>query len=123
VHFRKNVQGITREAEKLLVKYDWPGNVRELRNVIERAIILETSETIQVESLPGEIRGKTASFEIVGIFPYDFEIPESGISLLDLEKSLIKQALQKTNYNQTRAAQLLGVSRDSLRYKKKKYHL
>jgi DNA-binding protein Fis len=55
--------------------------------------------------------------------PYDFEIPESGISLLDLEKSLIKQALQKANYNQTRAAQLLGVSRDSLRYKKKKYQL
>jgi DNA-binding NtrC family response regulator len=122
VHFRKSVQGITSEAEKLLVKYDWPGNIRELRNVIERAIILETGETIQVESLPGEIRGKTTPFE-KGILPYDFEIPESGISLLDLEKSLIKQALQKANYNQTRAAQLLGVSRDSLRYKKKKYQL
>jgi DNA-binding NtrC family response regulator len=56
VHFRKSVQGITSEAEKLLVKYDWPGNIRELRNVIERAIILETGETIQVESLPGEIK-------------------------------------------------------------------
>ncbi|NOY58045.1 MAG: sigma-54-dependent Fis family transcriptional regulator [Calditrichaeota bacterium] len=122
VQFKKNIKTISADAEKLLIKYDWPGNVREMRNVIERAIILETSENIRAESLPGEIRNNNAP-RAEGKSLYDLVIPETGIVLHEIEKSIIKQALEKTNFNQTRAAQLLGVSRDSLRYKKKKYHL
>lgn len=122
VQFRKDIRGITKEAEKYLIGYDWPGNVRELRNVIERAIILESDQKIQIDNLPGEI-GNGYKLLSKDIYSYQFEIPKEGFSLKEFEKMLIKQALRTTNNNQTRAARLLGISRDSLRYKKKKYHL
>ncbi len=122
MQFRKKIKGITEEAKKLLITYQWPGNVRELRNVVERAIILESEDFIQVDSLPGEIRREKRELRNFTL-QYDFKIPDSGISLIDLEKSIIEQALNKANYNQTRAANLLNVSRDVLRYKKKKFNL
>jgi len=122
VQFRKNIEGISPEAEELLIDYKWPGNVRELRNVIERAIILETNSIIHVESLPGEIRKDQVS-GVQSISPYQITIPDTGIKFSEIEKHIIKQALIKANYNQTKAARLIGVSRDSLRYKKKKYRL
>lgn len=122
IQFRKDIKGISPEAEELLIEYEWPGNVRELRNVIERAIILETNDTIQVESLPGEIR-KDQPAVSQSVSPYHIVIPNGGIKFSEIEKNIIKQALIKANYNQTKAAKLIGVSRDSLRYKKKKYRL
>jgi len=127
--FRKNIKGIDPAAKELLEKYRWPGNIRELRNVIERGVILETSEILQVESLPGEIinlRGikvhgpGSPDKSIATLQPEPF--PE-GTSLYDIEKQTIIQALQKTKYNQTRASRLLGITRDTLRYKMKKYQL
>ncbi len=104
--------------EELLVNYHWPGNVRELKNVIERAIILESKETILAEHLPAEIR----SGQISGEDSSDFElkIPPTGISLDRLEENLLKQALSLSGHNQTRAAKLLGLGRDALRYRMKK---
>ena len=120
--FRKNIKGITKEAENFLMEYNWPGNVRELRNVIERAIILESAQDIQNESLPAEIRNGVGIRSNIRSSS-QFEIPETGFSLSEFEKMLVKQALIRTNNNQSQAARILGITRDSLRYRKKKYHL
>ncbi|MCX6276991.1 MAG: sigma-54 dependent transcriptional regulator [Bacteroidetes bacterium] len=134
--FKKNVAGISQEAIGLLIQYNWPGNIRELRNVIERAIILETMTTVQAESLPGEIvhlhpieeSDKVTTpdrnfYPDITSSPFNFDIPENGFSLFRLEKQVIQKALEKAEYNQTKAAKLLGISRDTLRYKIKKYRL
>lgn len=122
VQFRKNVKNIHPDAEKLLIHYEWPGNIRELRNVIERAILLESSSSIQVENLPTEINN-ISTVEIRALNPYQFIFPDSGISLDELEKQIIEQALDKADNNQSKASRLLGISRDTLRYKKKKHKL
>lgn len=134
--FKKNITSVHKTAIALLKKYDWPGNIRELRNVIERAVILETMDTLQTESLPREIvhlddklnvaAAEMAESHFPGIkklSPGEIEIPEEGISLFGLEKQVIKQVLDRTENNQTKAAQLLKISRDTLRYKIKKYRL
>ncbi len=119
--FRKNVEGIEPKVRELMMKYDWPGNIRELRNVMERAVILESNSILHEDSLPGEIREDIS--EEKQCHPYNFIIPEEGISLDEMEKEILKQALQKTNNNQTKASELLGITRDTLRYKKKKHKL
>lgn len=134
--FQKNITKIDDSVNQLLMHYSWPGNIRELRNVIERAVILETMTTLQGDSLPGEI---VSSNENTGLsnnnssdlpllvndveLPFEINIPSKGLSLYDLEKQLIKQALQITENNQTKTSKLLGISRDTLRYKMKKYQL
>jgi two-component system response regulator AtoC len=119
--FRKNIGGIDEKALEVLMKYDWPGNIRELRNVMERAVILESGKNLKEESLPGEIRESIQTKAISN--PVNFIIPDEGISLYEVEKELLKQALDKAENNQTQASKLLGISRDTLRYKKKKYKL
>lgn len=119
--FRKKIDKISPDALNLMKKYNWPGNVRELRNVIERAIILESSNYLTEENLPGEIRDEVIKTKQT--HPYNFEIPDTGFSLEEMEKQIIKQSLEKSNFNQTKASQILGISRDTLRYKKKKYKL
>lgn len=120
--FRKNIRDIDPVAKNLMLSYKWPGNIRELRNVMERAIILENNEVIQAENLPYEISESMKSRSITDS-SYTFLLPDDGISLEELEKEMIHQALEKTDYNQTRAAGLLGISRDTLRYKQKKHGL
>jgi DNA-binding NtrC family response regulator len=115
--FKSNVQGISEEAEELLMGYDWPGNVRELKNVIERAVILGDEEQILVKHLPREI-AKNAQDVDVG-----FKLPEKGISLAWVERALIQQALKRANGNQVQAARLLDISRHALRHRMKKYGL
>jgi DNA-binding NtrC family response regulator len=119
--FHKKISSIDPEAGKLLEHCSWPGNVRELRNVIERAVILQSGNTLQASSLPGELNKKTQQNN--GHSGYLIEFPEEGISLDKLEKQLIIQALEKADYNQTKASKLLDISRDTLRYKKKKHNL
>jgi DNA-binding NtrC family response regulator len=129
LQFQKNIKKINDSVINLLIQYQWPGNIRELRNVMERAVILETMNTLQAESFPGEIvtlneTTKTFTQEETSFnftseklqFPFD-----ENLSLYDIEKLMIKQALQKTDFNQTKASELLGISRDTLRYKIKKY--
>jgi two-component system response regulator AtoC len=106
--FKKNTHGISREALDCLMRYDWPGNIRELRNVIERAMILETKPQVEIQDLPREITRHPV--EDAGTGPRE-----------EAEKDLVKQALERTRGNQTRAARLLNISRDALRYKMKKF--
>jgi DNA-binding NtrC family response regulator len=119
--FKKTTKGISRDSTERLGTYSWPGNVRELRNVIERAMILEDKPELTIEDLPREIRdpSPTSPVEV----PDGFRLPDTGFPLRDIEQEMVKQALDKTRGNQTRAARLLSISRDALRYKMKKYGL
>ncbi len=105
-----------RRARALLDAYSWPGNVRELRNLCERLGILLAGKTISAENLPAEIkRGKPT------LAASPFTLPEGGVVLDDLEADLIRQALAKTSGNRSHAARLLGLTRDTLLYRIKKY--
>ena len=115
--FQCNIQGISEEAKTLLVAHSWPGNVREIRNVVERAMVLEDSGVITPASLA---LGQGA------IYPADSGPPPLAAgesSLEDVERAMLESALEKCSGNQTRAAKMLGVSRDTLRYRIKKFGL
>ncbi|NOY54061.1 MAG: sigma-54-dependent Fis family transcriptional regulator [Deltaproteobacteria bacterium] len=118
--FKRKVKGISRKTEELMMRYDWPGNVRELKNVIERAIILESSEMILSEHLPMEITMPSQSSTPKGL---PVKLPAEGISMSEVEMELIRQALETAQGNQVHAARLLKMSRDTLRYRMKKYNL
>ncbi len=118
--FKKTVQGISEEALALLTKYPWPGNVRELKNIIERILILETGDRIEVDDLPPEITHFVGVSEKMQVMD---DFPATGLSLEEVEKELIRKALSMAAGNQTRAAELLGISRDTLRYRLQKFGL
>ncbi|MCU7845442.1 MAG: sigma-54 dependent transcriptional regulator [Candidatus Thiodiazotropha sp. (ex Monitilora ramsayi)] len=104
---------------KILNSYGWPGNVRELKNFCERMLILFSGRTIEPTNLPSEFQRAVAPKAAVG--DGGFELPEQGIRMDELEANLIEQALYKTAGNRSRAARLLGLSRDTLLYRMKKY--
>ncbi|HMQ03104.1 MAG TPA: sigma-54 dependent transcriptional regulator [Pyrinomonadaceae bacterium] len=111
------LKGLSPDVAKVFLAYDWAGNVRELRNVIERASILEDGSTIGRAHLPADmLGGNGSSSDVRG----GFVLPPDGIPLDDLEVELAKQAMERTGGNLTRAAKLLDISRDQLRYKLKK---
>ena len=114
--------GLSPEARDVFRKYHWPGNVRELRNVIERALILEENDQITTEYLPGGLlMSPRLPSSIIGAdVPAQFVLPAEGISLDEAELSFVRQAIERSGGNQTRAAELLGISRDQLRYRLKK---
>jgi transcriptional regulator with PAS, ATPase and Fis domain len=107
----KEVRRIDRDAARAMEEYPWPGNVRELRNIIERAMILTTGRSLGEGDLALKRSGDTA--------------PMSGrVETLDLEEMelrLINEALARSRGNQSGAAKLLGISRDTLRYRMKKH--
>jgi DNA-binding NtrC family response regulator len=118
---KKHIKGFSPEAEKILVSYTWPGNIRELKNLVERFVVLENAEIIRPEHLPKWIFGAAIATDRS---PTDkYILPDTGISLEDLEKDLIMQALEKSNSNKSQAAKLLNISYDTLRYQVKKYGL
>ena len=119
---RNRVTGLSAEAQEVFRKYHWPGNVRELRNVIERALILEDADKITTEYLPGGLLApvRLAQTPAAEALSTGFVLPEEGISLDEAELSFVRQAIQRSGGNQTRAAELLGISRDQLRYRLKK---
>ena len=119
--FHKNVEKISREVEQFLAGYDWPGNVRELRNVIERAMILGDGDALLMEHLPLDILGQTGPQAGTMGAIRGLQIPPEGISMEKVEESLVRQALAMTGGNQTKAARLLDISRDSLRYRMQKF--
>jgi two-component system, NtrC family, response regulator AtoC len=114
--YGKPVKQLTAEAEKVLRAYDWPGNVRELRNVIERLIILENTEEIRPEHLPVELRlhTKTGGRSLI-------QLPTDGVALVDVERELVRQAMDRAGGRQGQAAELLGLERDALRRRLIKY--
>jgi DNA-binding NtrC family response regulator len=115
------LKDISPEAQELLAAYRWPGNIRELRNVVERIVVLETDEIVRPEHLPAEILHLK---EGVPAKPASgLTIPDTGLSLEEVERNLIIQALEKAGQNKTVAAKLLGITYDSLRYQVKKFGL
>jgi transcriptional regulator with PAS, ATPase and Fis domain len=121
VKFKREIQGISQAAGALLVAHEWPGNVRELRNVMERAMVLEDADRIQASSL--QIRSDAGTVpEALHAAVGDVDAPFQT-SLGEAERNLLLKALEKSGGNQTRAAALLGITRDTLRYKMKKFNL
>jgi DNA-binding NtrC family response regulator len=118
---KKNPKELAPETEKIMMNYTWPGNIRELKNVVERVFILEEGDVILPEHLPKETI--VSSTDSGGGVQSSFTIPHNGIYLENVEKDFIKQALQLSGGNQTKAAKLLGLSRDALRYRMQKFGL
>ncbi|MCF8106801.1 MAG: sigma-54 dependent transcriptional regulator [Desulfohalobiaceae bacterium] len=116
----KPVQRISEKAMAVLENYDWPGNVREIQNCLERAMILCNGKEITPEDL---LLDQSPVRQGQDTFFSDFEIPQSGVSLEDIEKKLILKALEKTDYNQSRAAKLLDITRNTLRYRLEKHDI
>ena len=114
--FRKKIKGVAPTALTALQGYAWPGNVRELRNAVERAMLLSESAELNeshfpvLSAAPGELS--------TGI-----GLPAGGINLEGLERSLVVQALERAGWNQTKAASLLGLNRDQIRYRVEKFGL
>jgi DNA-binding NtrC family response regulator len=125
IEFRKKTLGLTSDAMDCCEQYGWPGNVRELRNVVERAMILENKELLDLEDLPHALRKPFDNFDDSGSAGRAstalFELPDGGYALREMEQQMVRQALEKTDGNQSRAAELLDISRDSLRYKMRKF--
>jgi len=128
--YGRNVQGTSPETVAHLRRYDWPGNVRELRNCIERLMMLEQEQVLSPEYLSAEIRqisvplqGEASCVITSYLAGEQIVVPETGISLEELEMLLIQLALRKSGGNQTKAAKFLKTSRDTLRYRMKKFGL
>jgi two-component system response regulator AtoC len=123
--FRKGIQGLTKEADELLMNYEWPGNIRELKNAIERVMILAEGNRVAAKYLPIRIsEGGTMPVPMSGNEGNGaIQLPPGGTALYDVERELIRQALEQARGNKTMAAKLLRITRDTLRYKVKKYSL
>ncbi len=110
----------SKQALKILQNYSWPGNIRELRNLCERTAILLEGKEIDAENFPHEF---FATKTVSNNGSSEFNLPELGINLDNLEADLIHQALERTNGNRAKSARLLGLSRDTLLYRIQKYGL
>ena len=113
----KKVVGFTPEAESTLRGYAWPGNIRELRNSLERSILLSEKEWIRPEDL--SLHGSDGMDPLNDV--ETTHMPEGGIPLVEMEKKLILEALERANWVQKEAAQFLGVSRRVMHYKIQKF--
>jgi transcriptional regulator with PAS, ATPase and Fis domain len=114
--FKKRIRGITPDALQRMSRYPWPGNIRELRNAIERAMLLSDGDMLTADDFSGPATGVVRLSDRV-------ELPAGGVDLEQLERSLVVQALERTGWNQTRAATLLGLNRDQIRYRIEKFQL
>ena len=114
------VTGVDREVGRLFYDYSWPGNIRELENVIERAMILCSGETITVSDLPKEFKETVDNILHLEEIPANANLNET----LDIiEKKMVERALKLTNYVQAQAAELLGIGKSGLNWKIKKFNL
>ena len=108
----KAIQGFTPEAERLMLTYAWPGNVRELRNLIERLVILGTSEHIEPAHLPVQFTGQQ------DVVPQrESSSSQEFRTLAEVERAYINQVMQRVEANKSKAAKILGISRQTLRKK------
>jgi transcriptional regulator with PAS, ATPase and Fis domain len=117
--FNRPLQGISSGASQILIEYDWPGNAREVRNMIERALILEETEWIQPSSIDIHSVSRKPPDQAGGCEVFKL----ADMSLSDVERTLVVNALERSHGNQTHAARALGITRDTLRYKMKKFGL
>jgi len=114
--FRKHVRGVEPNAMEALKAYGWPGNVRELRNAVERAMLLADGNRLTLSDFPVAAAAPARLTEKV-------DLPAAGIDLEQLERSLVVQALERSGWNQTKAAGMLGLNRDQIRYRVEKFRL
>lgn len=114
--FRKKIRRVSPDAMTRLRSYGWPGNIRELRNAVERAMLLVDGDELTADQFPMTAASASRLSESV-------ELPAQGIDLEQLERSLVIQALERSSWNQTRAATLLGLNRDQIRYRIEKFKL
>jgi DNA-binding NtrC family response regulator len=114
--FRKNVKGASAAALRQLQSYGWPGNIRELRNAVERAMLLASGDWLEPADFP-LVAPNSARLDP------GFQLPANGVNVETLTQSLVIQALERCGGNQTRAAALLGMNRDQIRYRIEKYGL
>lgn len=117
---KKEPYVLSESCKRKLMGYPWPGNVRELRNVIERIVVLESARLIEPKHLPREIGADRCERNASG---HILELPEDGLDFEALKRDLIVQALEKAGHNKMKAARLLGVSYDTLRYQLKRFGL
>src|SRR5881394_2133491 len=110
------VRGLTAETRKLMLDYSWPGNVRQLESAIERAILLCEGDEITIDDLPLEVRQESRPAAEGA-----FKLPPEGISFEDVERDLIMQAMEQTDYNITKSAKLLGLTFRTLQYRLEKF--
>ena len=131
IDLEKNVKGFSDQVKEIFLNYEWPGNLREMKNVVKRSVLLSQNDMIQVDVLPNEIK-ENKSFlrdhvDDEGFSPY----PKESIEARDIsdfklfssknEEQLIKAALEKSKYNKTKAANILGIDRKTLYNKMKLY--
>jgi len=114
--FNKKVEGIEDEAMQALLRHPWPGNVRELRNAVERAMILGQAPVLKLSDFAFSLVDRAA-----GHPGRVLELPPDGLDMEALERDLVRQALERAQGNQSRAAQFLGMTRDQIRYRIEKY--
>jgi transcriptional regulator with PAS, ATPase and Fis domain len=124
-HARKasqKIKGLSADARKLLLDYAYPGNVRQLESAIERAVLLAEGDTITIDDLPPEMlsNGRAAGVAVSSGEP-NFKLPAAGINFEEVERSLILQAMERTDYNITKAARLLGLTFRTLQYRLDKF--
>jgi DNA-binding NtrC family response regulator len=122
---RRGARRLSPEVAEALRRYAWPGNVRELRNTIERVLILEEGNSITKRYLPPNIAADTKRADAINggreaLAEELFRLPPAGVSVEEVELSLVRQAMERAGGVQKRAAQLLGLSRDQLRYRLRK---
>lgn len=116
----KDVNNVSAEALDLLMKYNYPGNIRELENIIQRSVVLTRDSFIKTEDLPNEMVPLRKS-TIIPDTTDNVELGDLNEKVEMLEKTMIYKALEETNYNQSKAADLLNISERTLRYKLSKY--
>jgi DNA-binding NtrC family response regulator len=116
LEFRKKIRSVTPSVMTALQAYPWRGNVRELRNAVERAMLLAEGTELTEAQFPMLSSGDTE-------LATGMSLPAEGINLEELERSLVVQALERSHWNQTRAATLLGLNRDQIRYRIEKFDL
>ncbi len=121
-YLKKPITRINEEAQQLLMSYNWPGNVREMRNIMERCVVMEETDTLTIEHLPLAVGGQTRTFPERRKNLHVI-LPDEGISLEMVERELLRQALERTSGNMTKAAKLLEITYDTFRYQAKKYDL
>ncbi len=117
--FNKRIKGFTPQVEQTLLEYNWPGNIRELKNVIERAIIL-SNDTECIEHLPLDSSSLPPTTDTAGPVGM-FRLPPEGIDIEEVERELIRQALENNEWNQSKAAKKLSLGVDAFRYRMKKF--
>ncbi|HEX5135990.1 MAG TPA: sigma-54 dependent transcriptional regulator [Planctomycetota bacterium] len=122
--FGRGVEGFAPTAEEMLKGHPWPGNVRELRNVIERALLFTRHTQLEAEDLmldPGyRPRAPSSATAPQGAGGEAFTLPADGVKLDELENDLVRQAMERAQGNKSRAAKILGISRDQIRYRLEK---